>query len=69
MSATPGVDGPLRALPLFTSHTEEDLALVRHLSRRELVLQEGDTLIHEGESDTRLDTPAARLGLPLQDAE
>ena len=45
-----------RALPLFISHSEEELALVQHLKRRELVLQEGDTLIHEGESDTRLYT-------------
>ena len=56
MSATPCLECPLRALPLFTSHSEEELALVQHLKRRELVLQEGDTLIHEGESDTRLYT-------------
>ena len=43
MSATPCLDCPLRALLRFTSHTEEDLALVQHLKRRELVLQEGDT--------------------------
>lgn len=56
MPATPCLDCPLRALPLFLPHTEEELAVVQQLKRRELVLHEGDTLIHEGESDTRLYT-------------
>ena len=56
MTATPCLDCPLRALPLFLSHTEEELALVQQLKRRELVLQQGETLIHEGESETRLYT-------------
>jgi CRP-like cAMP-binding protein len=46
----------LRALPLFVSHTAAELALVQSLKRRELVLGEGDTLIHEGQTDTRLFT-------------
>lgn len=56
MTETPCLDCPLRALPLFHLHTQEELALVQQLKRRELVLQEGDTLIHEGETDTRLYT-------------
>jgi len=46
----------LRALPLFIPHTKEELALVQSLKRREVVLDEGDTLIHEGQTDTRLYT-------------
>ena len=34
----------------------DELALVQFLKRREIVLQEGDTLIHEGQTDTRLFT-------------
>jgi CRP-like cAMP-binding protein len=56
MSGTPCIDCPLRALPLFLSHTEEELALVQFLKRREITLEPGDTLIHEGQSDTRLFT-------------
>jgi len=46
----------LRALPLFLPHTASELALVQTLKRRELVLGEGGTLIHEGQTDTRLFT-------------
>ncbi len=56
MPETPCLDCPLRALPLFLSHSAEELALLQQIKRRELVLQEGETLIHEGESDTRLYT-------------
>ena len=56
MTATPCLDCPLRALPLFLPHTDEELALLQQLKRRELVLHEGETLIHEGEADTRLYT-------------
>ena len=56
MPVTPCLDCPLRALPLFLPHSAEELALVQQIKRRELVLQAGDTLIHEGESDTRLYT-------------
>lgn len=56
MITTPCLNCPLRALPLFLPHTEEELALVQQLKRSELVLREGETLIHEGQSDTRLFT-------------
>ena len=56
MDATPCIDCPLRALPLFLPHTEEELALVQFLKRRELVLDAGETVIHEGQSNTRLFT-------------
>ena len=57
MSApTPCIDCPLRPIPLFLPHTRDELALVQFLKRREIVLQEGDTLIHEGQTDTRLFT-------------
>ncbi len=56
MLETTCLDCPLRALPLFLSHSAEELALLQQIKRRELVLQEGETLIHEGESDTRLYT-------------
>lgn len=56
MAATPCIDCPLRALPLFLPHSEEELALVQFLKRRELALEAGETLIHEGQTDTRLFT-------------
>lgn len=56
MSATACIDCPLRALPLFLPHTEDELALVQFLKRREITLEPGDTLIHEGQTDTRLFT-------------
>ena len=57
MSAvTPCIDCPLRVLPLFVPHTKYELALVQFLKRREITLEEGDTLIHEGQNDTRLFT-------------
>ena len=56
MIAIPCIDCPLRALPLFLSHTEEELALVQFLKRREITLAAGETLIHEGQTDTRLFT-------------
>jgi CRP-like cAMP-binding protein len=52
----PCIECPLRALPLFLPHTEDELALVQFLKRRELVLEAGETLIHEGQTDTRLYT-------------
>jgi CRP-like cAMP-binding protein len=55
-AATACIDCPLRALPLFLPHTEDELALVQFLKRRELTLEPGETLIHEGQSDTRLFT-------------
>ena len=56
MPETTCLDCPLRALPLFLPHSAEELALLQQLKRRELLLQEGETLIHEGQSDTRLYT-------------
>ncbi|HET9976925.1 MAG TPA: Crp/Fnr family transcriptional regulator [Burkholderiaceae bacterium] len=56
MAATPCIDCPLRSLPLFLPHTEEELALVQFLKRREITLDAGATLIHEGQTDTRLFT-------------
>jgi CRP-like cAMP-binding protein len=56
MTVTPCALCPLRPLPLFVAHTSEELMLVQGLKRRELVLHAGDTLIHEGEADTRLYT-------------
>ena len=56
MPETTCLDCPLRAVPLFLPHSAEELALLQQIKRRELVLQEGETLIHEGESDTRLYT-------------
>lgn len=56
MADTPCIDCPLRALPLFLSHTEEELALVQFLKRREITLEANETLIHEGQGDTRLFT-------------
>lgn len=52
----PCVECPLRALPLFLPHTEEELALIQFLKRRDVVLGANETLIHEGQSDTRLYT-------------
>jgi CRP-like cAMP-binding protein len=56
MTATACIDCPLRTLPLFVPHTTEELALVQFLKRRELTLEAGATLIHEGQADTRLFT-------------
>lgn len=56
MSATPCIECPLRALPLFLPHSEEELALVQFLKRREITLEAGQSLIDEGQTDTRLYT-------------
>lgn len=56
MDATPCIDCPLRAQPLFLPHTEEELALVQFLKRREITLEAGETVIHEGQTNTRLFT-------------
>lgn len=47
---------PLRALPLFLGHSDEELALVQSLKRREQRLGAGETLIHEGQTDAPLFT-------------
>ena len=56
MDAIPCIDCSLRALPLFLRHTQEELALVQFLKRREIALHAGETVIHEGQSNTRLFT-------------
>lgn len=56
MTATPCTECPLRALPLFVPHSREELALVQQLKQREITLEAGSTLIHEGQTDTRLFT-------------
>ena len=47
---------PLRRLPLFLPHTEDELALLESLKRREITMQANETLIHEGHAETRLFT-------------
>jgi len=56
MSETACSDCPLRALPLFVPHSPQELALVQQLKRREMTLEAGATVIHEGQADTRLFT-------------
>ncbi len=43
-------------MPLFLPNTKEEVALVQRLKHRELRLEEGDTLIHEGQTDARIYT-------------
>ena len=47
---------PLRALPLFLPHSEEELELVQSLKRSELQIRAGTTLIDEGQTDAPLYT-------------
>jgi CRP-like cAMP-binding protein len=49
-------DCPLRPLPLFMAHSDEELALVQSLKKREHPLEAGATLIHEGQVDAPLFT-------------
>ena len=49
-------DCPLRQLPLFLNHSEEELVLVRSLKLRERRLNAAETLIHEGQTDAPLFT-------------
>ena len=56
MRETPCRECPLRQLALFVEHTEEELTLVQSLKRREVSLQAGETLIHEGQTDAPLFT-------------
>ena len=46
----------LRPKPLFLEHSEQEHALVQSLKRRELRLEAGATLIHEGQTDAPLYT-------------
>ncbi len=56
MPLTPCQQCPLRALPLFIPHSDGELALVQSLKQRELRLEAGATLIHEGQVDAPLFT-------------
>jgi CRP-like cAMP-binding protein len=56
MDNTPCVDCPLRKLPLFIAQSDEELALVQSLKKRELRLEAGQTLIEEGQNDAPLYT-------------
>ena len=47
---------PLRQLPLFIEHTEDELELVQFLKRRTMSMGPGETLIHEGQTDAPLYT-------------
>jgi hypothetical protein len=49
-------DCPLRSLPLFLEHSEEELALIQRMKQRELTLQADEVLIHEGQSNAQLFT-------------
>jgi CRP-like cAMP-binding protein len=49
-------DCPLRRLPLFLDHSDEEHVLVRSLKLRERRLAAADTLIHEGQTDAPLFT-------------
>ena len=56
MPETPCHACPLRALPLFLSHTPEEEKLVQSLKRREQRLGPNETLIGEGQTDAPLFT-------------
>jgi CRP-like cAMP-binding protein len=49
-------DCPLRPLPLFIAHSDEELLLVQSLKKREHTLTAGATLIDEGQIDAPLFT-------------
>lgn len=55
-TAMPCTECPLRPLPLFVDHTPEELDLVQLLKRRSLRMEAGETLIHEGQTDSPLYT-------------
>lgn len=50
------LDCALRALPLFTAHTADELVLIQSLKRRELRIAAGEAVIHEGQADGPLYT-------------
>ena len=56
MTTTACRDCPLRKLPLFLDHTAEETDLVQSLKHRELSLDGGETLIHEGQTNSPLYT-------------
>ena len=49
-------DCPLRALPLFTSHADDELALIESLKKEQVVFAADATVIHEGQTDAPLYT-------------
>jgi CRP-like cAMP-binding protein len=56
ISETSCGDCPLRQLPLFIDHTDDEHSLVQSLKQRELRLGAMETLIHEGQTDAPLYT-------------
>ena len=49
-------DCPLRVLPLFTPHTDDELALIESLKKEQVVFAADATIIHEGQTDAPLYT-------------
>jgi CRP-like cAMP-binding protein len=56
MTPRPCTECPLRPLPLFMPHSDDELALVQSLKKREQRLGAGETLILEGQVDAPLYT-------------
>ena len=56
MTDTSCRDCPLRLLPLFLTQASEEVDLVQSLKRREVRVNAGETLIHEGQTDAPLYT-------------
>ena len=53
---TPCQECPLRALPLFTVHSDTEIAFIQSVKRDEIVVPAGHDLILEGQSDAPLYT-------------
>ena len=47
---------PLRALPLFTPHSDDEVALIESLKKEQIVLRAEAAVIHEGQTDAPLYT-------------
>lgn len=47
---------PLRAMPLFTPHSDTEVSLIESLKREQLVMQADRTIIHEGQPNASLYT-------------
>jgi len=56
MPDVPCRECPLRPLPLFLAHNDDELALVQSLKKHELRLAAGQTLIRESQADSPLYT-------------
>jgi CRP-like cAMP-binding protein len=50
------IECPLRPLPLFLEHSQEELALIQTMKKRNLSLQADEVLIHEGQTHSQLYT-------------